>query len=387
MNLFDVGIALTALSAGWVGYRCGFMARVLSWCGLVGGAVVGVVLVDDIANMLRGSTPRTRLIASLAFIVLVGAIGQMLGMAIGAWLRRRLLRHGMVSLPDHVAGVAVVLACVWLLVPALASASGWPARAVRGSVIMRAIDRWAPAPPSSVATLGRLVGDAPFPQVFDRLVSPDAGSPPTVGLSAGVSARVRASVVKIEGRACDQIQQGSGFVVAENLVVTNAHVVAGERATEVVAPDGRRLPAVVVAFDPNRDLAVLRVNGLALVPLTRADGTVDVTGAVIGYPGGGPEDESPARVAQQIIAKGTNIYRDAKTTRDVFVLAARLMPGDSGGPLVDDHGRVIGLAFAVDPSNPTTAYALTDDEVTRGLSGTSTSGGAVAVDTGMCLVG
>jgi S1-C subfamily serine protease len=306
-------------------------------------------------------------------------------------LRRHLWRRAAWSKPDRVAGsvagVVAVLGTVWLLTPAFANASGWPARAARGSFVARVLDRWAPEPPGSIAALGRFVGDAPFPEVFERLTSPDAGRPPVGGLDAGVRERIRPAVVKIEGRACDEIQQGSGFVAADDLIVTNAHVVAGERVTTVILTDGRRLAASVVAFDPNRDLAVLRVRGLDVTVPSRADAPVDTPGSVIGYPGGGSQHEAPARVAQQIIARGRDIYGNAPTRRDILVLAAALAPGDSGAPLVDSRGRVIGVAFAVDPSTTTTAYALTRDEVERVLQPALRVGATAPVDTGPCLVG
>jgi S1-C subfamily serine protease len=391
VNLLDLLVLLVAIGAAAAGYRYGFTRRALGWLGLVLGIAVGVFFVDDVANALQGSTPRTRLIGSLAFLFLLTIIGQTLGIAAGAVLRRHLPARGVLSPVDRAAGafagVVAVLAVVWLLIPAFASAPGWPAQSVRGSVIVRAVDRWAPHPPGSLATLGRLVGDAPFPEVFDRLTSPDAGPPPTGPLPPDVSARVLPAVVRVEGQACDQIQQGSGFVGAADVVVTNAHVVAGEHATEVFTPDGRRLDAVVVGFDGDRDLAVLHVPGLGIAPLPRAGGEVDENGAVIGYPEGGPETESPARIAQDITAKGTNIYRNAETRRDVFVLAARLEPGDSGGPLLDARGRVVGIAFAVDPSSSTTAYALTRPEIEAGLASVLAAGATAAVDTGPCLVG
>jgi S1-C subfamily serine protease len=194
------------------------------------------------------------------------------------------------------------------------------------------------------------------------------------------------SVVRVEGRACDQIQQGSGFVAAEDLVVTNAHVVGGERDTTVFTPDGRSLDATVIAFDPNRDVAVLEVDGLQLSSLALGDGQVDGLGSVFGYPRGGPLHESPARIAQRIVAKGTDIYRTGTTRRDVFVLATSLAPGDSGGPLVNDGGRVVGIAFAIDPGESNTAFALTRQEVREVL--TPVLDGRVSrVDTGPCLVG
>jgi S1-C subfamily serine protease len=391
VNLLDAGILLAGGGAAWLGYRYGLLARALSWLGLTVGVVLGVLFVDDIANALQGSTPRTRLIASLAFLFLVSVTGQALGIAAGALLRKNLPDQGLLGVADRIAGagagVLAVLVVVWLLIPAVEGASGWPARAVRGSAIVRAVDRWAPTPPDSLERLGQLVQDAQFPKVFERLTSSDVGQPPTSGVPASVATKVAPSVVKIKGQACDLIQEGSGWAAGSDLVVTNAHVVAGERATEVFTPDGRRLGAVVVSFDSARDVAILQVEGLRLTVLSRADGHIDEPGAVFGYPGGGPLRESPARIAEEILAKGTDIYHSAPTRRDVFVLAAALAPGDSGGPLVDEEGRVVGVAFAIDPGEANTAYALTRTEIERPLKRAIESGASSAVDTGPCLVG
>jgi S1-C subfamily serine protease len=391
VNLFDALLVLVAAGAAYAGWRQGFVHRALAWIGLGIGVVAGALFVDDIARELRDSTPRTRLLGALAFLVLCAIAGQSIGLLLGNVLRRSLPGTVRRSLPDRLAGacagVVCVLVGVWLLVPAFANAPGWPARAVRGSAIARAVDRIAPKPPGSLAALGRLVGEAPFPEVFQRLTSPDAGVPPGTGLEATVLARVTPSVVRVDGRACDQLQQGSGVVVADDLVLTNAHVVAGNRATTVTSETGRKLAADVVGFDPARDLALVRARGLALPTPERASIVVDQRGAVLGYPGGGPLVESPARVAEEITADGTDIYRSAATERSVFVLGAELAPGDSGGPLFDRAGRVVGLAFAVDPGDGNTAYALTADEVDAGLRTFLGHGTARAVDTGPCLVG
>jgi S1-C subfamily serine protease len=391
VNVLDLVVAAAAVAAGWVGYRLGFVRRVTSWAGLIGGVVVAVVLVDDVAEALRGTPPRTRLLGALAFVLLAAMIGQAIGYALGGALHRRFgraagpaLRNG-----DRVAGaivgVAGVLALMWLLIPALASSPGWPARAVRDSAVARAIDRLAPDPPPEAETLGRLVGDESFPEVFDTLTSPDAGSPPQGGLPPDVAARVRRSVVKVDGPACDRVQEGTGFVAGPGLIVTNAHVVAGESRTRIETSDGRHLDADVVAFDPNRDLAVLEVSGLNLPTLPRGEGRVDDRGSLFGHPGGGALRESPMRIAEQITARGTNIERTAPTERDVFVLAAVTEPGDSGAPVVDPNGRVVGVVFAFDLSRPTTAYALTSTELGAVLDPVLSSTRRAPVSTGPCL--
>jgi S1-C subfamily serine protease len=391
VNILDLILIVAIAIAGYTGYRFGLAARALSWAGLAVGLIVGVEFVDDIARALQGSTPRTRLLASLAFLLLVALIGQSLGIALGSLVRRHLPAAGGIRIADRVAGGITgalgILVVVWLLIPGLANAPGWTARAVRGSAIVRQIDRVAPKPPSSLSTLGRLVGDAPFPEVFRQLTSSDVGSPPSRGLPAALSNRISLAVVKVEGQACDTIQQGSGFVAANGLVVTNAHVVAGERSTTVTVPSQGRLDAFVVAFDPARDVAVLRVRGLTVAPLPIVDAQIDETGGVFGYPGGGPEQQASARVGQRIVAQGTDIYRSAPTHRDVLVLAAKLFPGNSGGPFVDAKGNVAGVAFAVDPGAASTAYALATDEVNAVLHPVEAAGGGQLVDTGNCING
>src|SRR5262249_8725133 len=246
-----------------------------------------------VADQFRASPPRTRLLVAIGFVLVAAVVGQSLGHAFGNFVHRHLAPRSSPALHtgDRVAGAVVgglgVLVVVWLLIPALASSPGWRAQAVRNSALSRAIDDLAPDPPEPALTLGRLVGDHTFPEVFDTLTSPDAGSPPDSGIPAAAASRVRASVVRVEGVACDRIREGTGFAVAPDLIVTNAHVVAGERTTRVVAPDGRRLESSLVAFDPARDLAVLRVPGLSLTPLTRATGQVDERGSLFGHPGGG----------------------------------------------------------------------------------------------------
>jgi S1-C subfamily serine protease len=391
VNFLDLLVVAAAAAGAWIGYRLGFVRRVLSWAGLVGGIVLAVSFVDDVAEELRGSPPRTRLLGALAFVFLVAMVGQAVGFVIGGALHHRMGRAVGPNFGrgDRAAGAVVgavgVLVLLWLLIPALASSPGWPARAVRESAVARAVERLAPDPPPEADTLGRLVGDESFPEVFDTLTSPDAGSPPGEGLAPEVAARVSRSVVKVEGEACDRVLEGTGFVAAPGLVVTNAHVVAGEERTYVDATGGERFDTQVIAFDPNRDLAVLSVPGLDAAPLARGRAHVDDHGAVFGHPEGGPLRESSMRIAQQITARGTNITRTAATERDVFVLAAVTEPGDSGGPVVDESGSVVGVMFAFDLSRPTTAYALTDTELAAVLDPVLAAPTHPAVPTGQCL--
>jgi S1-C subfamily serine protease len=389
VDTLDLIVIAVAVIAAVGGYRLGFFGRVASWLGLALGFYVAIRLLPAVLIRLTGSSPGTQL--AVAVLVLVGGavIGQALGLVVGSRLHRA-LPGGPVQQADRVVGAGIgivgVVAALWLLLPSIASVPGWPARATASSGISRWVSVNLPNPPNALQVLRRLIGqDAP--QVF-AVLHPDApaGTPPAASpLSAGVTQAVEASTVKVEGQACNRIYEGSGFAVGPDLVVTNAHVVAGEPAgqTAVLLPTGRHLPATVVMFDPRRDLALLAVGSLGETPLPLTAGHVGTTGAVFGHPNGqDPVAVTPARVAQDIDAVGRDLYDTSNTTRNVLVLAATLAHGDSGGPLVNAAGQVIGVAFAISADQPSTSYALNTSELEAALTEARSPSGT---STGPCL--
>ncbi len=389
MNLLDLFIMASAAAAAFGGYRLGFVARAASWVGLAVGLVVAMRFLPAAVRTFEGPDPTTKLLVAAGVLLLGGFVGQGVGLLAGSSLRR-FVPHGPLRAVDSsvgaLVGVVGILAAVWLLLPAIADIPGTYARQARNSTIARFLDRQLPNPPDTVQALRRIVGDTDFPQVFEGLrPAPKTGPPPaTTGIPAPVIARVSASTVKVEGIACDRRQEGSGFTAAPGIVVTNAHVVAGHRPgrTQVVRPDGRRLDASLVLFDTARDLALLRVPGLDQAPLPVGDAKVGDRGAVFGHPGG--QDAlriAPAAVQDQINAVGRDLYGTSSSRREVFILAAELAQGDSGGPLVDTAGEVVGVAFAIAPDRPGTAYALTSDEL-RSVLAVSTR---QPVSSGRCL--
>jgi S1-C subfamily serine protease len=389
LNWFDLIVVLVALAAAIGGYRLGFLARAASWIGLGLGLYICARFLPKIMNALKLANPSSVLL--VAALVLIGGAftGQALGLLVGARLHRA-LPPGPIREVDRGVGAGVgavgVVVVVWLLLPSMANMPGWPARAARTSSIAGWVDTHFPKPPDALQALGRLVGKDNFPQVFNSLHQGEAVGPPpqSSGLAAAVQDRVTASTVKVEGDACSRIQEGSGFTVSPNEVVTNAHVVAGEARnhTRVKLLNGNVLPATVVLFDPNRDLAILRVNRLTQTPLPTAAGFVGETGAVFGHPGGVDNlIVAPAMIAQNVTAVGLDLYNSHNIRRDVFILSAQLRPGDSGGPLVNTSGAVVGVAFAIAPDQPNTSYALTSKELNAVLA-QPVSG---AVSTGPCL--
>ena len=386
MNVFDIVLVLLAVSAAVGGYRLGFVARATSWFGLVAGLVIGVFLLPRVVPEVQDAGRLTVTVVAVGLLVGAALIGLSLGLVLGSRLHAE-LPPGSVRRTDQLAGGVIgivgVLVALWLLLPLLAHIPGRMAEQARGSAIAREVNDLFPDPPDTLAALSRIVGDEPFPQVFDALrPAPDAGTiPAQSGLSTSVANQVVQSTVKVTGEACSRIQEGSGFFVDDDLVVTNAHVIAGESSTEVELADGRSFSADVVAFDPERDLAVLRTDGVAPA-LTVRDAEVGDLGGVFGHPGGGGLEVSPFRVADEITAVGRDIYDRASTSRDVLVLASDLAPGDSGSALVDPQGQVVGVAFAVAPDRPGVAYALATSELREVLAGDLSR----ERDTGDCLV-
>ena len=383
MNLLDLIVILAAVSAAVGGWRLGFLARVASWIGLALGLYLAARLLPAAIRTFDGSTPTTRLI--VAAVVLIGGafVGQALGLIAGAQIRR-FVAIGPLRVLDRAVGAAVgllgVIVALWLLLPAMSDVPGSVARQARTSTIARLVDDHMPQPPNTLETLRRLVGNNAFPQVFDALrPAQDTGPPPaTTGMDPAVISRVESSTVKVTGLACDRIQEGSGFTVAANTVITNAHVVAGEHTTSVLLPTGEQRSATVVLFDPDRDIAILRVTGLPEAPLPIGSASTGTNGAVFGHPNGVNNIVvAPAAIRQEVVAVGRDLYDSHQTRRDVFILASDLHPGDSGGPLVNQSGVVVGMAFAIAPDRPGTSYALASKELNADLSAPR-SGAAVS---------
>lgn len=386
MNSLDVLVLMAAVGAAVGGYRLGFLARVTSWLGLSLGLALGAQVLPPLLESLEDGSPTQRLMIVLGILLATAFTGQAIGLVIGRKLHVALPFGGFRTMDRTAgafAGVAGVVLTLWLLLPLMGDVPGWFAVESRTSTLADLVHDHLPDPPDTLAALRQVVGEGQFPRVFDALdPSPELGPPPeATGLTQAVVDAVVPSTVKVQGVACRRIQEGSGWVVAPGLVVTNAHVVAGESDTVVQRSDGSEVDATVVAFDPRRDLAVLRAPGLDRPALPRSTASPGDVGAVFGHPGGGPLRVAPYQIGRQVVATGTDIYDRARTERDVLVLAAGLRPGDSGGALVDPDGEVVGVAFAIAPDKAGVSYALAMSELDAVLDGDLTRD----VDTGPCL--
>lgn len=369
MNLLDLLLAGALLLAALGGYRLGLLARAASWAGFAAGIVAAVWTIRTALLYVPEDSATPRLLVALVVLVLTvgicSTIGQLVGMRLRGAVHATPLR-GLDRLGGLVAGVAGILLLVWFLLPAATQVPGDVSRQVRTSVIARTLQDLTPRPPNAVRTFRALIDESRFPEVFaDLRPAPDTGPPPSeIPVPPEVVDRITASTVNVEATGCGRQYEGSGFAIREGLVVTNAHVVAGADVVGVRRPDGSVLEGRVVSFDDDRDLALVRVDGLGQAPLPLARASEGQEAVTVGYPGGQDTPRpQPVTVRQIRNAVGRDIYGQDQTEREVLFLAARLARGDSGAPVADTEGRVIGVVFAISPDRDTTAYAVTAAEV------------------------
>ncbi len=388
MNLLDLALVAVLGTAVWGGHRLGLVTGATSFVFLLQGLVAATLLSPVLVDGLGGEGPSFRLPLGVALFLAAGVGSQWAGRLAGREFWRAIVPAEWRG-PDRAAGavaapVMVLVLAGLVVLPPMREAPGWPSELAQGSLIGRGLDAAVPAPANTQKALRRLTGAIAQPEVLTALGPAGDSSPPPrrVPLPADVVARVASSTVKVEGEACFLDREGSGFAIAEDLVVTNAHVVAGQDAPVVVRPDGKRLPAVVAVYDQQRDLALLRVRGLGQAPLPLGTAREGETGAVFGHPEGQDRLEvSPAAIRQQLVATIQDAGLPAPAKRNVFVLAADLEPGDSGGALVTPGGEVAGIAFAISSARAGVAFAVNAAEL-RPLLALDRSGTA---DTGDCF--
>jgi S1-C subfamily serine protease len=377
-------VAFAALLA-WFGFRRGFIVGVLSFMGFVIGAFIGTRLGPLL--LPRGSSSPYAPAFGLIGAVLAGAILASGLEGVGFRLRRLLILPGaglLDGLIGAVLGAAIGLGIIWIAAAVAAQTpnAGELRADIQRSAILRELNQLLPPSGPILNALARL---DPLPQLAGP--SPDVAAPlPRIGRAPGVRAAGR-SVVRVLGTACGLAIEGSGWVAAPDEIVTNAHVVAGERDTTVEV--GGRPPALeaeAIAFDPNVDLAVLRVDGLGDVPALRpvSEPTSGRAGAILGYPENGPYDVQPGRIGRTQTVLTDNAYGQGPIPRLLTPLRGLVRPGNSGGPLVDADGNVLTTVFASTVGGgPAGGYGVANATVARILA----QAGPATVGTGPCAAG
>jgi uncharacterized membrane protein required for colicin V production len=363
-----IGLVLLLALFGWAQ---GFVAGLLAFLGFAAGALLGTRVAPLVLS--EGNQSPYAPVFALMGALLVGAIFAVGFEGLGARVRRRFGDAPAFSAVDGVLGAALTavvgLGVVWIL-GALAVSGGSPdlRREVRQSQVLQELNTI--LPPSG-PLLNALARFDPFPRINGPEVKV---APPREDITGDPEIEAaKSSVVKILGTACGLGVEGSGWVAAPGLVVTNAHVVAGQDDTRVlVRGEGPSLHADAVAFDSTNDIAVLRVDGLQADPLPIASSARrNGEAAVLGFPRNGPYDVRPARVGETRRVVTQDAYGQGPVTRSIVSLRGLVRSGNSGGPMVDGDGRVVGTVFAATTSGPRGGYAVPNAIVRDALRGAS----------------
>lgn len=388
----DVVIVALVIAALLAGLRMGVFAVLGMLCGLVAGGLAATWVLPWVSGMTAAGDWHALSVVGSAILLL--AAGASLGSGIGAMLRSgadrlrlRVIERALGGALGLVAG-AMTLA----LTGAALATAGIPvvSASVASSQVLRDIDRH--TPPMLAETMARLhgavLGDTTLPTIDglldegDLAIAPDPGR---IDVDDPALAATASSVARISGvaPACATMPSGSGFVAGVDLIVTNAHVVAGVDVPVVELPGEPARDGHVVYFDPVDDIAVIAAD-VAASPLPLADALGPGDEAVVqGYPYGGPFRTVPAGV----IAAGSipidDIYGTGTTERSVYTLRAEVHPGNSGGPLLTTAGEAAGVVFARGETNKDVGYAMTNAELLPVLA--TLDEASEPVPTGACL--
>ncbi|TFD45156.1 MarP family serine protease [Cryobacterium frigoriphilum] len=367
-TILDLLLVLLLIVSLINGYRSGLFRSVFGILGLVAGGVAAYFVVPIVGAWVP--EPEWRTPASIAAALLLIFIGLSIGGSIGSVLRRgvKAIKLGPI---DRVLGGVFTAAAAALVASMVAMSVGslgvpFLSPAIASSTVISGIDRLTPDPVKTfIAQLRSAAVNQGLPRVVDAFTGP-APEIPVFDTDNPALALAEQSVVRITGTAysCGQSQSGTGFVVSEDRIVTNAHVVAGVTSPVIESPSGESLQGEIVYFDPVDDLAVIAVEGFSAAPLELTENLEPGSLAVAdGYPFGGPFVSDPAEVLSVGSLSVADIYGQDPTPRQVYTLASDVQQGESGGPLLSDAGQVAGVIFAKSTDTANVGYALAMDEV------------------------
>jgi S1-C subfamily serine protease len=389
VNVLDWFLVVLVLAYAVSGYWQGFISGAFATGGLLLGGLIGIWAAP---HLLGDAAPALWVSLAALFVVLICAsFGQAVLQYAGTRIRDRITWQPVRAL-DAVGGAALsmvaVLVVSWALGVAVSGASlPWVSKQVRESEVLGRVDEVMPARAvTALNSFNDVVGESFFPRYLEpfakeRIV--EVGPPPgRVARDPEVRAAA-ASVLKIRGEnSCNRGVEGTGFLYSPTRLMTNAHVVAGVDDPAVIVDD-QEVPATVVYYNEDLDVAVLAVDGLNR-PFLRFDngGEERQAGAVLGYPQDGPYDVQAARIRSKQRLRSPDIYGDGTVIREVFSLRSLVRPGNSGGPLVSEDGAVLGVIFAASVTDGDTGYALTADQVRESAAQGVTSDREVS--TGRC---
>jgi S1-C subfamily serine protease len=390
VDILDVILLVLLLAAAVHGLRLGAAVQVLSFAGGLIGLALGVSLIRVISPHLHGEFLRT--FVALLLLLVPATITWGIGRQLGARIWRRLRGHRFAAV-DAASGALIAtagtLVIVWLLASVLADSQvRLISSQVQNSAVVRVVSREMPPPPNVLGLVGGELAGIPLPYIGILQTAGPVALPKSPEVRQAVDAAGRSTVQIVAVGCGDIVVEGSGFVVAPDLVVTNAHVVAGsDDITEYDGVQSER--ATPILFDPKYDLAVLRVPDLTVPPL-RIDASYVGRGTkavVLGFPDGGPFNAQAAGVLMRFDPESPDIYDTSTSQREIYELQALVRPGNSGGPLVEPDGEVIGVVFSRDSNDSHIGFALASPGVLERIHEAEARPANSSVGTESCISG
>jgi S1-C subfamily serine protease len=371
------------------GWRLGFVRQVCSLLGFVTGLFLGALLVPGLVGAGPAGFNRAGMV--IAVVVgsglLLGAAAELIGKDFGHYVWKTKARRLDGGLGVVIGGVITVVG-VWL-VGSMFFVSPFTevSRGLHQSAVMKLISySGLPRAPQTIAHLQAVINPAGFPPAFAGLEPVPSGGIGQASrqLRQEGSAAGRGSTMRIEGLGCGSLKSGTGFMVAPGLVMTAAHVVAGQ-ARSVVVEGVVPHVGIPVYMDTSQDVAILRVSGLVGAPLPLATQAAPrgQWAVLLGFPDNGPFAATEAGVLGRADIDGLDIYSRALVTRDAYILQTHALEGNSGGPVLLANGQVIGLLFARSAVVDKVAYALASPTLAAALAGVKPD--EPAVNTGPCI--
>jgi S1-C subfamily serine protease len=396
MSWVDIVVVLLAIAAAISGWRHGLAVAALSFLGVIGGALLGLKIAPLVVGLFQGDT--SRVVVSVLIVIALVALGETLGVYLGRALRDR-MRLNAVRTVDSTFGAILqaitALVVAWLIALPLATSSNVAlSSALKNSAVLQTVDAVMPTPIRALPNELRSMFDASgFPDVLSPFASTPVAEVPAPNpalVEDPVVQRAKSSVLKIRGRApsCSRALEGSGFVIGNQRVMTNAHVVAGTSEVSVEVPQSgggsETESARVVYYDAQVDVAILAVPDLdaRALPFNFSGAQTGDNAVALGYPLDGPFTSSAAKIRQRIQLRGPDIYDSSTVTRDVYTIRGTVRSGNSGGPLVNPQGQVIGVVFGAAVDQGDTGFVLTADQVRAALNAAPDA--TSRVSTGSC---